>query len=142
MAFAEPGLPSAEIVVFRSRDPQLAEMEKRRGQNGIGATGRSASAKCERAPAPPDAISGTSTARADRLEQLDIVAFSGAVTVHARDKQFAGAELCRSLCPLDCIEVGLAATTMRVDRPLCRLDPACASIATTMNCRPNDLLRA
>ncbi len=50
-------------------------------------------------PAPPEAITGTSTALADGRGQLQVVAVARAVAVHAREQDLARAALDALACP-------------------------------------------
>ena len=53
----------------------------------------SASARCSGPAAPPDAMTGTATRSQDLAEQVERVARAGAVGVHRRHQQLAGAAL-------------------------------------------------
>src|SRR5688500_13629586 len=55
--------------------------------------------------------------RPDLGEEFDIVTVAGTVAIHASDEQFTRAELRRSLCPINGIQIRLASTAVRVDGP-------------------------
>ena len=68
-----------------------------------------ASARCRASPAPPDAITGTSTVRRDLPRQLQVVAVARAVRVDRGHEQLAGARCSRLRPPTDVAESPAAA---------------------------------
>ena len=65
-------------------------------------------------PTPPLAITGTPTASADRPRQLEVEAVPGAVAVHRREQDLAGAELDRPLAPTRRVDAGRRAPAVEV----------------------------
>ena len=89
------GWPASASACLTSADPQGAEVEDRRGQDGVRAGLDRRREVLDRARRRREAITGTDDLGADQPDQLEVEAVLGAVGVHRVEQDLAGAELGR-----------------------------------------------
>ena len=84
-----PAAASASLTSPTDRVPKWKTV----AASTASAPASTAGGKCSAAPAPPLAITGTSTAAAHQADQLEVEAVGGAVGVHRVEQDLAGAQL-------------------------------------------------
>ena len=121
-------------------DRVVAVVEDRRAQDGVGAGLQRVDEVRRASPAPPEAITGTSTASRPRCVSVEVVAVARAVAVHAREQDLPRPALDALARPLDDVAPGRRATAGD-DRPPSRrrleASRRLASIASTTHWAPN-----
>ena len=91
-------------------------VEDLRAQGRVGARPQRI-ARCSSSPAPPEAITGTPTAPADRAGQREVVAVVRAVAIHARQQDLPRAALDALARPFDHVAPGRRAPAGEIGLP-------------------------
>src|SRR4051794_12585607 len=103
------------------RDAVLSKMEYRSGQHGICTARRETLAEMIKVAGATGGDDGDVDGRGDSLQERQVVAIAGAVAVHAREQDFAGATASRFSSPGDDVETAGTPSTVGVNAPAASL---------------------